>query len=68
VLSITRDAVGELPDILAGIGGADVDWIVWSRKQKLAHQVTDWFVDDEWDVIRSRGFTPAQRTTGTTSG
>jgi hypothetical protein len=28
---------------------------VWSPTEKNGHGVTNWWVDDEWDIIRSRG-------------
>jgi hypothetical protein len=58
----------ELPAVLAGLGGANVDWIIWSPTDNKAVQVTDWYVDDEWDTQRRRGLRPTTRTTGTTSG
>lgn len=56
-----------LVPILTGLGGVDVDWVVWSRKNASAHSVTNWFVDNEWDVIRSRGLRATTRTEGTAS-
>ena len=32
------------------------------------YTVTNWYVDDEWDVVRSRGLRATTRTAGTTSG
>ena len=52
----------------AGLGGADVDWIVWSRADHAAHTVTNWWVDDEWDVQRRRGLKATTRTAGSTAG
>jgi len=57
--------VGMLAPILADAGGADVDWVVWSRVDAQARSVSDWYVDDEWDIIRSRGMRPSNRQTGT---
>lgn len=59
---------GTLVTALAGLGGADVDWVVWSTADKNAHTVTNWYVDDEWDIQRKRGTRPTTRTSGTTSG
>jgi hypothetical protein len=39
-------------------------WVLWSRKLRLAMPVTDWWVDDEWDVVRSRGLRPTTRESG----
>ena len=54
--------------ILAGAGGADMDWIVWSRVNQAATQVKNYWVDDEWDVQRSRGLKSTTRNVATTSG
>lgn len=76
VLSITpgvrptsghRDSVGALAAIFSDLGGVDVDWCVWSRADQVARPVTNWWVDDEWDTIRSRGLRATTRTVGTTS-
>lgn len=56
-----------LPPLLQGIGGPDVDWSVFSRKLNTAFPVTNWFIDDEWDTMRSRGLRATTRTVGTTS-
>ena len=59
--------VGQLATILADLGGADIDWSVYSRTDDVARAVSHWWVDDEWDVIRSRGLRPEVRVTGTVS-
>jgi hypothetical protein len=56
-----------LPGLFAGLGGPDVDWCVYSRKLDHAFSVTDWWCDNEWDVVRSRGMRPTSRITGTTT-
>jgi hypothetical protein len=63
-----RTKVGALAPIFAGLGGANVDWIVWSRVAQAATKVQNWWVDDSWDVIRSRKLAATARTTGTTGG
>lgn len=62
-----RAKVGALVPIFTGLGGVDVDWCVWSRTNQAAYSVTNWWVDDEWDVQRRRGLKPSTRLTGTTS-
>jgi len=57
----------DLVPILTGLGGVDVDWCVFSRATQSPHSVTHWWVDDEWDTIRSRGLRGDTRLTGTTS-
>jgi len=34
---------------------ANTNWGVWSRKNKAFTVATNWWVDDEWDIVRSRG-------------
>ena len=62
-----RDKAGALAPILADLGGVDVDWSVFSRVDGVARPVSNWWVDDAWDVQRSRGLAPTVRTTGTVS-
>jgi hypothetical protein len=66
--SAVRNRVAELVPILAGLGGLDVDWVVYSRVTDTARKVTNWWVDDAWDIQRRRGLRPTTRTEGTTSG
>lgn len=65
--SAMRTKVGQLVPILTGLGGVDVDWVVWSRKEQTAHPVQYWWVDDAWDIQRSRGLRPTVRTEGNVS-
>lgn len=32
-----------------------VAWVVWSRKEKVTRSITNLWVDNEWDIQRSRG-------------
>jgi len=59
--------VGALSSLFEGIGGVNVDWCVWSTLDQEAFPVTNWWVDDEWDTVRSRGLRATTRITGTTS-
>lgn len=43
---------------------ANHHWVVWSRKNREAENVTNWWCDDEWDIIRSRGLRPTTRVLG----
>lgn len=63
-----RDKVAALVPLLSGLGGENVDWIVWSPTRSAATKVERYFVDDEWDVQRRRGGRPTTRTQGTTGG
>ena len=56
-----------LPEIFQNLGGTDVDWCVFSRRDNEARPVTNWWIDDEFDVQRRRGLRSTTRTTGTTS-
>jgi hypothetical protein len=40
-------------------------WTLASTVDRVDRTVTAWWVDDEWDVVRSRGFRGTTRTTGT---
>jgi hypothetical protein len=62
-----RTKVGELAAIFADLGGPDVDWCVYSRMDDTARSVSHWWVDDEWDTVRSRGMRATTRTLGTVS-
>lgn len=63
-----RTKVAALVPIFAGLGGTNVDWIVWSRVAHAATKVQNYFVDESWDIIRRRKLKSTARTTGTTSG
>jgi hypothetical protein len=56
-----------LVGLFTGLGGADVDWCVYSRTLDAAFSVTDWWYDNEWDIMRSRGGRGTLRTVGTTT-
>lgn len=66
--SAQRQKVADLVPIFASLGGADVDWVVFSRLDNAARKVSHWWVDDAWDIQRSRGLDPSTRLTGTTGG
>lgn len=65
--STARASVGALAPIFQDLGGPDVDWSVYSKKDGVARPVTNWWVDDEFDTVRSRGQRATMRLTGTTS-
>jgi hypothetical protein len=62
----TRDAVGLFVPVFTGLGGANVDWGIWSRADRVFRPATHWYVDDEYDVQRRRGLRATTRTVGTT--
>jgi hypothetical protein len=63
-----RANAAEFVPLFAGLGGVNVDWIVWSPTTDSATKVENWWVDDEWDVQRRRGYRPTTRLAGTTGG
>jgi len=60
--------VADLVQPLVDLGGADVQWVVYSRVDDAARQVTNWWVDNAWDTQRSRGLRATSRLEGTTEG
>jgi len=62
-----QEKVAALAPIFEGLGGADVDWCVYSRVDDVARPVTNWWVDNEWDTVRTRGLRGDARLTGTTA-
>lgn len=54
-------------DAAQALGGVDVDWVVYSKLDGVARPVTNWWCDDEWDTVRSRGLRGTTRRMGTTS-
>lgn len=53
--------------IFADLGGIDVDWTVYSERNGSSNPVTNYWVDDEWDVQRRRGLKATTRSQGTTT-
>jgi hypothetical protein len=62
-----RDTLAALATSLAGIGGIDVDWGLWSPTRDAFSKITAGWVDDEWDTVRSRGMKATLRTPFVTS-
>jgi len=50
--------VAELAPLLRALGGANVQWGVWSRMDSAFYETQTAWVDDEWDIMRSRGLEP----------
>lgn len=63
-----RDSMVQYVNILKALGGVNVDWCVFSRRDAAAHTITNWFCDDDWDTQRRRGLRPTTRSAGTLSG
>lgn len=66
--TVIRNKVAALVPIFANLGGANVDWGVWSRVNGTFTRTQNWWVDDSWDIIRSRKLKAVTRDTGVTSG
>jgi len=59
--------VAALVPLFTGLGGIDVDWVVFSRADNTSHPITNWFIDNSWDTQRRRGPRATTRTVGTTT-
>lgn len=53
---------------LAGLGGLNVDWSVHSVMDNAYYRISNIWVDDSWDVIRSRKVAATTRQTATING
>jgi hypothetical protein len=67
-LATDRAALITFGQALAGLGGANVDWSIWSPTKEAAGQdpsmsISDIWVDDSWDVVRSRQLASSTRST-----
>jgi hypothetical protein len=51
---------------LAGIGGLNVSWVVYSPTTDQSMGVTDYWCDDAWDTMRGRGLRATTRLAATT--
>lgn len=63
-----QNDVAQIATGLAALGGVDVDWNIWSPTDHVGRKVAHWWIDDEWDIIRSRGRKPTSRLEANTSG
>ncbi len=58
------NAIAFKTEVLAKALPATANWVVWSHVEKKSMGgVSDVWVDDEWDTMRSRGLLPTTRTT-----
>lgn len=55
-------------DLFANLGGVDIDWGVYSPTTDQFHKMSAWWVDDEWDIMRSRGQKSTDRHSASTGG
>jgi len=63
---VVTQKVADLAKVFEDLGGVNVDWVVWSRIERKAKAVTDYWVDNGWDVQRRRGVPGTKRVQGTT--
>lgn len=68
-----RDSIITFGQSLAGLGGLNVDWSVYSPTNAQAgepdhYRISNIWVDDSWDVIRSRKIASTARSTATING
>lgn len=63
-----RSNLADLAEGISGLGGVNVQWVQYSPSTGDFTNVSDYWIDDEWDTQRSRGLRGEERTTGTVSG
>lgn len=51
----------------AALGGPDIDWCIWSPTDNTMRPVTNYWCDNEWDTVRSRGLRATTRQIATTT-
>lgn len=59
--------VADLVPLFTGLGGTDVDWCVYSRVDNQPRSISHWWVDNAWDIQRSRGLAADARLEGDVS-
>ncbi len=63
---IAIQKVRDLATALGNVGGADVDWHLYSPTRAAYTKIRNVWVDNEWDTIRSRGYKATARSVGVT--
>lgn len=63
-----RAELGTLAQGLSALGGVNVQWVQYSPTTGDFSNVTNYWIDDEWDTMRSRGLLGTTRTAGTVNG
>jgi hypothetical protein len=58
-------ALAGMPAKFAAAGPATAEWGIYSRTEDTCRGVTNWYIDNEWDTQRRRGFRSDSRTVGT---
>lgn len=60
-----RTTLQTMAEAFGGLGGVNVDWQQHSVVANNYRPVTDYWIDDEWDTMRSRGLRATTRLSGT---
>lgn len=60
--------VGDLATVLAGVGGTNVTWGLYSTIDHVFRPTTHWWVGNAWDSQRRRGQKETARLEGTIAG
>lgn len=64
----TQDKLAAIAAGISGLGGINVQWVQYSPTTQSFHNVTNWWIDNEWDTMRSRGLKGTARQQGTVNG
>lgn len=65
--SSLTDTLRDFGIALGNLGGVDIDWNIHSVKDNDFKKVSNIWVDNEWDTVRSRGLRAEARSIGTVS-
>jgi hypothetical protein len=65
---ILMQRLGTLAEGISGLGGINVQWVQHSEVAGTYSTVTNWWVDNAWDTMRSRGQEASTRITGEVNG
>lgn len=68
VSNISRNNLIAFAQSLAGLGGLNVDWSVYSPTNNTNTRISNVWVDNSWDVVRSRKVRGTARSTATING
>lgn len=63
-----RNKLAAIAAGISGLGGVNVQWVQYSPTTLQFSNVTHWWVDNEWDTMRSRGLKGTTRVQGDVSG
>ena len=64
----TQLRLQDLAGAISGLGGINVQWVQYSPTTGDFTNVSHWWVDNEWDTVRSRGLSGTARIEGDVSG